>query len=306
MTAVSWHIGLDSGGSKTELLAVPVGGGKPVRLSGPSAHVQHMSSKEAARTLAQVVHQFLNQHPESTIRALCAGVAGAGRPHEQIELAEHLREALDAEVPPHLRVVHDGVVALEAAFEGESGVITISGTGSLVLARTKEGALERAGGWGHLLGDDGSGHSLGRRGLRAVAAMLDGGPATRLRKMFAERYDVHSTNDLIDFLYPNDWPMQRMAPLVIEAAAEGDEVAQQLIEKETRLLARQVRWLVDRASPIAPQIAPLGGLTNEVGYRTAHTRALHDLLPGWTVHESIPPPVQGALWMAQKLTAASG
>ncbi|PSQ89100.1 MAG: hypothetical protein BRD45_04360 [Bacteroidetes bacterium QS_8_64_10] len=299
----SWHVGLDSGGSKTELLAASPSSEERARLAGPSAHMRRMTTQEAADVLTDLLHEFLRAAPERSLNAVCVGVAGAGRPDERRQLAEVLRAALGDDAPSHLHVVHDGEIALEAAFSGESGAITISGTGSLVLARTRGGKLERAGGWGYLLGDDGSGLSLGRRGLRAVAAAHDGGPDTRLQALFSEQHDVGSTLDLINLLHHDDWPMQQMAPLVIKAAEASDDVARRLLAEETRRLVQQVRWITDRTSvSLEPQLAPLGGLTNEAPYVDAYRKAVREKLPGWTIREPEHPPAVGALRMAQAMS----
>ena len=298
-----WYIGIDSGGSKTELMAETPQHDEPVQLGGPAAHLQHMSPEEAAEVIAHLIRQLLETEPGCTIAALCAGIAGAGRPEGQKQVTACLREALGTTAPPadRLQIVHDGVIALEAAFEGESGLITITGTGSLALARTQKGRLERAGGWGYLLGDNGSGLALGRRGLRAVAAAYDGGPATRLTEKVARVHGIRDLDDLLSTIYQPSWPLQNVAPLVLEAAEEGDSAARSALRKETTLLARQVRWLADRCDGIESQIAPLGGLTGEPLYRETYADALHKELPGWSVQKPAHRPVVGALRMARKL-----
>ena len=299
----SWYIGIDSGGSKTELLAENSQHGEPVQIMGPAAHLQHMSPGETAGVIAGLIRQLLESEREPEIVALCAGIAGAGRPEGQEQVAGRLQEALGTAAPPadRLQIVHDGVVALEAAFEGESGLITITGTGSLALARTPGGQLKRAGGWGYLLGDNGSGLALGRRGLRAVAAAYDGGPATRLTEKVAVAHDIRGLDDLINTIYQPSWPLQEVAPLVLEAAEEGDDMAHTALRKETTLLAQQVRWLAGRCGAIKPQIAPLGGLAGEPLYRRAYTRALHRELPDWSVRKPAHRPAVGALRLARKL-----
>ena len=299
----SWYVGLDCGGSKTVMLAASPRVDRPVRQTGPAAHLQHMSPSQTAGVLAELLQSFLSEQPSARLASVCAGVAGAGRPAGQQLITDELSAALGAAAPDptRVRIVHDGVIALEAAFAGESGIITITGTGSLALARTRDGSLLRAGGWGHLLGDNGSGHSLGRRGLRAVAASLDGGPSTLIRDLLDRHHDLHSIDDLIDVIYQPDWPIQQVAPLVLEAAEQGDEAALEALRRETSLLARQVRWLAERCASIEKQLAPLGGLVSEAFYRRQYVAALREELPAWQVREPAHEPVVGALRLARKL-----
>lgn len=232
-------------------------------------------------------------------------MAGAGRSDDQAAIVTHLRDLLADHLctapPTRLRVVHDALIALEAAFPGESGLIIIAGTGSAILGRTKRGDLERAGGWGYLLGDEGSGYALGLAGLRAVADAFDDGPATHLTRLLAEHHTIRDRDRLIHRVYREDWPLQNAAPLVVNAAAAGDAVAQQIVERETDALSRQVEWLLDRGHDIEPRIALLGGLVQEDHYANALREALQRRLPAWSIRKLKRRPVEGALHLASQM-----
>jgi N-acetylglucosamine kinase-like BadF-type ATPase len=299
----SLFIGLDVGGSKTELLAACSSTDEPARLTGPGANAQRLGLEATAQTLTDLIQRALHHHPDCELAAVCAGIAGAGRADDQEALTQHLLRKLDLSPAPHVQIVHDAHIALEAAFEGGSGVVVIVGTGSVVFGRTRDGQLERTGGWGYLLGDEGSGFRLGQSGLRAVAHAIDGGPDTTLRTRVAEQHGLDNRDDLIHQVYQHDWPMQDVAPLVIEAASEGDSVASRIVDRHTHQLARQVGWLVERCAEIEPRIALLGGLTSEAPYAQALREALHDVLPGWTVEVLQRRPVVGALHLAARAPA---
>ena len=298
------HIGLDAGGTKTVALARTSQQATPTRLTGPAANLQRQGMEATARVLATLIREGLAQHPDATLHAVCAGVAGAGSPANQHALATRLRSLLGHQAPAHVQITHDGAIALEAAFEGGSGVIVITGTGSVCFARTRDGEVLRAGGWGYLLGDEGSGHMLGIHGLRAVAHAFDGGPPTRLQALLADRHGLATPDDLKRSIYREGWPVQQMAPLVIEAAEQGDAAAQRIIAEQTRALARQVTWLAGRSDAVEPRLAFLGGLTQSAFYKQTLVDALLAALPGWRVQEPLHPPVVGALRLAMG-TAAS-
>lgn len=295
------YIGLDAGGSSTELLAVVQPGGTEFTCSGPAANLQREGASGSSKVIASLIEQAISQHPEDVVQSICAGVAGAGRPADQHLIAKAVLSRLPGLKPNALHIVHDASIALEAAFDGESGIVLIVGTGSIAFAKTLEGEQLRAGGWGYLIGDEGSGNALGVRGLRAVAAALDGGPATHLQLLLAQRYGISTPDDLIRSVYRDQWPVQRMAPLVVEAAVAGDEVARRIIEKQTHALAQQVKWLAHRARFIAPRIAILGGLSKEKPYTVVLEEALHAVLPSCLIQAPRNPPVVGALQMAMRL-----
>lgn len=292
------YIGVDAGGSKTELVARSSKPAEDVRLNGSGANPQRVGVEEAARRLASLVRQAVDHFSREASVAVCAGVAGAGRMDDRNALNGRLRRELGPRRVEHIRIVHDAAIALEAAFENASGVVVIAGTGSVVFARTTAGAVERVGGWGYLLGDEGSGHAIGRDGLRAVAHAIDGGPSTRLRALLADRYDLASRDELIHRVYGESWAVQEAAPLVIEAAAAGDAVAQDIVAEQADKLAQQVEWLAARRASITPRVALTGGLIREDHYADALSRALKRRLPDWGLTTPMHPPVIGALRLA--------
>lgn len=296
-------IGLDVGGSKTELLASCSADDPPTRLTGPGANAQRLGLEATADTLADLIRRVLRDQPDCQLASVCAGIAGAGQADDQEALSHHLLHALDVSPAPHVQIVHDAHIALEAAFEDGSGIVVIVGTGSVVFGRAREGRLLRTGGWGYLLGDEGSGFALGQSGLRAVAHALDGGPDTALRSRVADRFGLDGRDQLIHQVYQHNWPIQNVAPLVIEAAADGDAIATQIVHTQTRRLTRQVRWLIAQAGDIEPRMALLGGLAREPHYAHVLKQALHADLPEWSIEVLQQRPVVGALRLAARTPA---
>ena len=298
MPPPSLYIGLDAGGTKTELLAQVSAHAPPVSLIGPAGNLQRQGREATAEVLATLVRQALAQQPGATLEAVCAGVAGAGNAADQQALAASMQRLLHNLAPFRLQITHDGAIALEAAFEGGSGVMIIAGTGSILFGRTHDGNTVRAGGWGYLLGDEGSGHALGLHGLRAVAHAYDGGPPTHLQTLLATRHGLDTPGALVHSVYREAWPVQQMARLVLDAAEDGDDIARRIVREQTQALARQAAWLAERSGPIAPRLALLGGLSRSTYYKQALSEALRAALPGWRIEQPLHPPVVGALRLA--------
>lgn len=299
------YAGVDAGGSNTEIAVRAPISPHERNLEGPGANPQRMGHEEAGRRLVALVERALAPYADVASLSVCVGVAGAGRTDDREALATRLRRDLSSSSDVAVQVVHDAVIALDAAFESKSGLIVIAGTGSIALARTTDGTLKRAGGWGYLLGDEGSGHALGLGGLRAVAHAMDGGSTTRLRRAVTERYGLDTRDALIRRVYGQEWAVQKAAPLVIEVAAAGDEVAQKIVAEQTDALARQVAWLTERASSIAPRLALSGGLVQENYYAEALQQALRRHLPDWTLTSPTATPVEGALHRAGQIETES-
>ncbi|SHK28601.1 N-acetylglucosamine kinase [Rhodothermus profundi] len=301
-------IGLDVGGSSTELLAVEHHPQRsPVRLVGPGANLQRVGFEQTVAVLQEVIERALRHFPEASVLSVCAGIAGCGRPKDQELLARRLQQVLgDGGRSVQVRVVHDAEIALEAAFKGDSGVVVVAGTGSVILARTRQGQIEVVGGWGYLLGDEGSGFAIARAGLQAVTHAMDGGPPTRLRELLAERFLLSERDALIHRVYQEHWPLQEFAPVVLEAARDGDPIAQQIVEDQVARLVEQVSWLLGRLKgEVAPRMALAGGLMNEPFYVSCLREQLVRRWPGWSIEVQQQRPVEGALRLARRLLKAN-
>ena len=298
------HIGIDAGGSKTELVAAVEQQDELLNLFAPSSNPARVGFEGSINVLSSLIKQVMELLPDYEIDSIHAGIAGAGRPADQKRIHDGVTEELKILSPERVVIGHDGEIAIEAAFEGESGVMVVAGTGSVAVARTEDGALLRVGGWGYLIGDEGSGHLIGASGLRALVHALDGGPETALVDRLAREHDLTTAEDIIHVVYEHKTPLQKFAPVVIQTAEKGDDVALAIVEEQARQLAKQVRWLADRCSSVLPQAALLGGLMNIAFYRRTLENALLEQLPGWKVIDPINRPVIGAWRLARERSEA--
>lgn len=143
----------------------------------------------------------------------------------------------------HMKVVNDGEGALAAGTKGKDGIIAIAGTGSVVLGK-KGSTIKRAGGWGHVLGDEGSAYAISIAGIRAVLENTDGyGPNTSLCQGLIEAIDGEFVSDFISFIYQRGLGKDQIAQLakVVDTHANnGDEVAKAIIESEAEKLFKQI------------------------------------------------------------------
>lgn len=243
---------------------------------------------------------------ELPLVALCAGLAGAaGRPRARAECAAKL-EALA--VADRVTLASDAEVAFEDAFGGGDGILLIAGSGSIGLARslaeTGDPALRRVGGWGVLLGDEGSGYGIGLAGLRAAVAGSEGrAPETSLLAALYEVLDLDSVRALFEWTEAADKPaIAALAPAVIEVAREADQVAARIVDETIQGLVAHARALRGKyffTSP-PPSVALVGGLVQDGGpLRSQLRRALE--AEAFEVVAAPVVPVRGAARMARRL-----
>jgi N-acetylglucosamine kinase-like BadF-type ATPase len=168
---------------------------------------------------------------------MCAGLAGvaSGGDNEQVETV--LRQLSQAR---RVLLFVDAFIGLVGGTEGRPGVITVSGTGSVAYGVDSEQTTYRTGGWGYLLGDEGSGYDIARRGLIAAFRAYDGrGAKTVLEPRIKELLALDDLKEVIPLLSTAPLTPRRVAglyPMVVRAAEEGDKVACELIEQATHKL----------------------------------------------------------------------
>ena len=254
MATEPYYLGVDGGGSKTLAVIVDAQGRECGRGGAGSANY-------AAVGLEKALHNIHDAIAQATSDVSCSlplvkawlGLAGIDRPVDATLLESHLRELAD-----FVLVTNDAELLLSALGK-DAGLVLIVGTGSIALARDQAGNVSRVGGWGHILGDEGSGYDIGRRGLRAAVRAADGrGKATLLLALILQRWQLCTVEDLIDAVYAidNKAKIAHAATYVTEAARQGDQVALEIVEQAVDELALLVRTV---APPIAQLPIALGG-----------------------------------------------
>ncbi|HEX7118089.1 MAG TPA: BadF/BadG/BcrA/BcrD ATPase family protein [Longimicrobiales bacterium] len=262
MDAPGIFVGIDGGGTGATAVAVDGEGRELARLRGGAALVQAADPGAGASALADLVDRVARAAgARLPVDGLCCALAGAGREDERRAVAAALhREA----VAVRLRVTADADAALHDAFGDGPGLLLIAGTGSIAYGRAADGRVARAGGWGALLGDEGSGYALGLDALRAAVGAHDGrGPATRLLAASLAHAGVAAPEGLIAWAgAAAKAAIAALAPAVLDAARDGDVVAAGIVRRAADALARHVAAVHATLAPWPdpPGLALAGGL----------------------------------------------
>jgi N-acetylmuramic acid 6-phosphate etherase len=298
-------LGIDGGGTHTVALLAKVTEGVWTLLGRGAAgssnlHAAGTASALAALDAAVDAAFAAAELKRDTVTSACLGLAGAGRAEEQALIRAWAEQA---RLAAKIDVTSDAAILLAAGTPKGWGLVLIAGTGSIALGRTKDGRSGRAGGWGYLLGDEGSCYALALAGLQAVARAADGrGPATMLTEHFLKRFNVSQPQELIGAVYGGGWDragLAALAPLVVEAA-ESDAVAAEIVDQGARQLslaaasvARQLQW----TGPVP--IALAGGLLlGSAGYRQRVLHALQSVGLQVDPVTLVQEPAEGALRVA--------
>lgn len=300
-------VGLDIGGSKTHAVSSSDHASTYEVFAG-SANLSSVGQAEARRQLDVIFSQLADRGP---IVAVCAGAAGADTP----EAEERLRQLIACRLPraagttAPIQIVHDTALILAAA--GLTyGIALIAGTGSVAWGRYSGDRVARAGGWGYLLGDEGSGYGIARAAVRHALRIGDAGQqADPLSRQLLAACNLQRPDQLIDHFYANPercyWAGR--AKVVFDLASIGDAVARKIVDEaaaDLALLVRTVQSALGQPARHLPVVLGGGVLVHQPLLRDAVRQALAadgliDLRPLDC------DPAYGALFLAKQLTAAN-
>lgn len=302
-------LGIDGGGTTTEAwLALP--GGRVVGRgrAGPS-NAKAVGPEAARRALdLAIAAAFADARATpAPVASACLGLAGFDRPEDRQLLSAWVHDARWAD---RFVLVNDGDLVIAAGTPEGWGIGVIAGTGSIAVGRTSDGRKARAGGWGHLIGDEGSAYSVVLAALRLVARRDDGRDrrptgVDPLAGRLCRALGVETPSRIVSSLYAPGFDRTRiaaLAPEVLAAVPEAPEIVDLLLVPAGSALAEQasaVARALDWSSGVLP-LAMAGGFLLSAA---PVARALRDGLTasGYdVVATTVPEPVRGAVLLAER------
>jgi glucosamine kinase len=293
-------LGIDGGGTKTRCV---IGDENSVlgTGTGPGCNIVRVGEACARDALSGAIHEACVQagvSPQQIVRT-CAGVAGAA----DDGVASLVQRVLIEIVSGAIEVIGDMEIALESAFGGGAGVIVIAGTGAIAYGRNQRGETARAGGWGRLISDEGSGHWIGVQGIRAALREYDTGRKSLLLDAFMTGLEVGDVHDLA--VKANSNPVldfAKLLPVVLSCAESGDAVAGAVLEQAGRELAGTAAVVVKRlfGESEAPVVTHGGVFAVGSFVRNAFCGELHKSCPAAAYADIRVDAVFGALQRARR------
>jgi len=294
-------LGIDAGGTKTVCLLADEHGAVISEGRGPGANLHAAGELAVEKVLHEVIEAAVGDRG-ITPAAVCLGIAGVDREDEAQTVRAIMRRL---GYRSRAVVVNDALIALVSAAGDTPGVVIIAGTGSIVYGRNAVGESARAGGWGHMIGDEGSGYWIGREALSAVMRAADGrGPQTNLTPALLHELEIADVSRLPRIVYDRDQPRMAVAalgPLVQRVSEAGDAVAARILERaaeELVLAARSVTARLEmRGEAFGYHLA--GSVFRLVPWLVAElSRRLAEVAPRSTVELLNGEPAMGAVWLA--------
>ncbi len=296
-------IGIDGGGTRTRLGARSASGDR-FTAEGTGSNPRVIGAEACADMVSGLIHEALGDRIADASIFLCAGIAGASTDDMQEALSAGIRRGLTAASSVVVKVTDDATISFEAAFAGNPGTLLLLGTGSNIICKTNGGRQIHSGGWGYLIGDEGSGFAIGRLGLRAVARAMDRGLETSLSSRAVRDLGLDERAKFLAAIYGGSLHVADFAQVVLDEASRGDIESKRLVSEAVSALVDDLAATVEAASSELPRtIRVVGGLSRSSVYMQELRAAIAVRLgDNWQVGPSERTPLEGALWIASRLT----
>lgn len=262
-------IGVDGGGSKTEIIALDPTGRVLRCLRKPASNYHVVGMIQAVSHIIEGIRDVLG---DDTLEGIGITLAGIDTPEDWRIMAEGLKTGLKILGQEKMILYQDIPVVLENDVYGAlmsvrgqfSGSVLVAGTGAIALGVNPEGDIIRVGGWGHLIGDQGAGYDIGRRALAAMVASFDGyGSKSILEETIVEHLELARVQDISDWLYQKQRTNKEVAglvPVVVNTARKGDLVSVRILEESGRSLGLLTKALLSKTKSL--EIGLVGGIGN--------------------------------------------
>lgn len=286
-------LGIEGGGTKTDWIVLDYESGVPQIVEQgrlPASNLKLASDKVLADLFAVLPRQVTH---------VGVFLAGCGTDADR----RRLRVLVEAAWPAARMVIgSDRDSGLATAFQDGDGIVVIAGTGAAVHGRSS-GRIEKAGGWGQLLGDRGGGYHLAMQGLRLVLSQYDlNQQITPLAQTILRNLALNRLQDLVDWAMQADkMSVARLAPAVFDAARSGERETFAILHDGAGILAQFTRAVAQRLEFDTPRVKLIGGLfAHHPEYVALFESRLQALLPGATAEICTTSGAVGAAWLAAR------
>ncbi|MEQ8673105.1 MAG: BadF/BadG/BcrA/BcrD ATPase family protein [Aggregatilineales bacterium] len=255
-------MGIDGGGSTVRVAIFTPQLDLIAESTGSTANPNTVGHETAAYNIQNTIMGTLERAKLTHNQVACVGigVGGAAPEREGNWLNNLIEEIMPVTI---IAISSDYEIALTGAHGEHRGILVLCGTGSLAYGVNSTGETALVGGWGWLLGDEGSGYWIGLQALNAVIRATEKrAQQTTLTNAIFSHLKLTERQEIIKWAYAKSRTrdVATLAPLVLEHATDGDTVAMQIVEKAARELALQCRAVMQQLAMEALPIAFAGSL----------------------------------------------
>ncbi len=298
---MKYYLGIDGGGTKTVAAVLNEEGKLSIKATGKSINFYSVGMKTAKENLAAVVNEIYSSLKIKGFESVFIGCSALDGEADDKLINELCDGVINAR---KIKMNSDVYIALKSVGKVECPCVAICGTGSMAIAEDINGNIRVKGGWGHIIGDEGSGYSIAVEALKSCCAFYDGGEEHPLLRNAECYFGVEDFRKAIDIIYSPETSKDVLAGFsekVGMLADSGDETAKYIILNEARKFSKTVIMLLDEIKSCSV-LGLYGGLFqhNEF-FTTCFVKEIKSRYPDLTIKALDIPPEERAAELARGL-----
>ncbi len=294
---MAFYLGIDGGGTKTTV-AVAGDNGLVLKKAGKSINFYSIGMECARENLRDVVNEIEAELKTDSFDAVVIGCSALDGEADDVLINELCDGVIKAK---KIKMTSDVHIALESVGDAACPCVAVCGTGSMAVGKNEAGEVLVAGGWGHIVGDEGSAYAIATEALKLCCEQYDNDESTRLLQKATEIFGVDDFRKAIDVIYSPETTKDVIASFASVVGCMNDEVSAGIITSQAEKFAHTVSSLL-RKIRSCDVLGLYGGvfIHNEL-FEKAFCQKIKENYPGIKIILLNTPPEEGALKLARKL-----
>ncbi|MGN1316043.1 MAG: N-acetylglucosamine kinase [Acutalibacteraceae bacterium] len=297
---MEYYLGIDGGGTRTVAAVSDEKGNILFKTEGKSMNFYSVGTEKARTNLSDIMENINNALGKTTFKGAFIGCSALDDIADEKTVYELCNGIIDAE---KIRMNSDVFVALASSGEDLRRAVAICGTGSIVAGTDENNIIKTKGGWGHIIGDEGSAYSIALNSLKACAMLCDEGKNTPLVKAAEEFFGVDCFRDIIGKIHSPQMTKDVLAGFSEKVAqvAEDDFVAKTVIMNEAHFFSKTVLMLLNEIKKCTLLSLYGGVFQNNEFFRTCFVDDIREFYPQLKIELLTTPPEESALKIAREM-----
>lgn len=259
---MNYYIGVDAGGTKTTAIAYDSNENKLNEVKNGPGNVS-VNWSGALKNIQNSIHEVKKSQSKKNLKGIAVGIAGL-IPSKIEEITSHLEQLFNVPV----EVDTDYKLAFESTFKSGDGILLVAGTG-VVLYGCSNGETAKIGGWGHLLGDEGSGYDIVIRTIKeAIKVYEEENFQVAIVKKILTEIDGSTMDDIKQYIYSHEKSdIAQFAPLIIQSAEKGDDFSAAILDDIVTILHSKLVLMKEKLKTDQEiDVSVMGGILSQESY----------------------------------------
>ncbi len=298
---MKYYLGIDGGGTKTTALLTDEQGNALIKVKGKTINFFAVGMEKARENLKLVITEIFEKTGVKRFDGVFIGCSALDEKADEKTVKSLCDGVIEAE---KISMNSDTYIALKGMGDVKCPVVVICGTGSMAIGESDLGEVVVSGGWGHILGDEGSGYSIAVTALKECAFSDDKGEETDILKNACQYFNVKSFRAAIPVIYSSETTKDKIAgfgAVVGELAEKGDKASAAIIEAEAKKLYKTAEILIKKLKN-TEKIGLYGGVFEKNQFfKDIFTAEIRKNYPHISAELLTVPPEESAAELARKL-----